>query len=367
LGFAAGCSENSAQQAPAQVELDGGLATCPDAAPVADGGCTSMREVSGPQGSVRPRYFVARISYAPPGAKVQGCASVSSIDYRGGSSMGTLLSIEASFVDGYDAIARVPPPGNSTLDTFAYQAEGAGLSVDKPEGVGIEYKGSCKTDGVDHDSDLLELWFNPRVDLTIGSDAIAWTLDLSAPATHMTLSLESLKHPEMLTQAAHAKLDALGVSTQDLADIAAQDPFSAAAPEPPDPSRFVLLKAGLLNPVPFEPSGPDSIGPTITFDVATAPQTTPFERAAVSYTVPATVEGDQDFSARLREVSKDVDHWTWTSASHRETRRSDELVAEIVAGSPGPDYRGPISLGVYYDAIYRSFTFIPFTPHPPQR
>lgn len=323
---------------------------------------SGVNEVSG---SVRPLYFVGRVMYAAPASKSALCPKFgsvedvggSSVEYLGGSTLGTVLSADESFVE--PDVVQVRAPESQRLRQFYWlTTDGRGIDIAKPQGFPLFYKSSCNTDGVDLGRDTIEVWLRPKVDITISDDGISWTLDVTGPDP-LAISVAGLEHPEKLLPTFDGDLKGLGIDLRDLPDVIAVHPFANGVGETLDSKRFVLVDGGWPNPVPFLPSSPDAPGPTVELEVDVSPRADPFEPATVSYTVPMVVEGSVAFARRLKEVVKDTEHWTWTNSSHRETQQSEEGVARIRVASPSAKYSGPSHMRVYYDTIFRSFAFVP--------
>jgi hypothetical protein len=109
-----------------------------DAGGSVEAGASEVVEVTG---SVRPLYFVGRVVYAAPASKFQPCPAISSVEdvggssveYLGGSTLGTVLSADESFVE--PDVVQVRAPESLRLRQFYWLAtDGRGIDIAKPQG-----------------------------------------------------------------------------------------------------------------------------------------------------------------------------------------------------------------------------------------
>jgi hypothetical protein len=319
-------------------------------------------------GTVRPKYLVLTVLYAPPGTK--GGKSSSSVSYSEGSSTGTTTSASKSFAQNYSVsvTAKGGFLGGQTA-TFGY-----GRSSTRTDSEDIK-KSTTSTitvtgppeDGINHDADVIYLWLNPKIDLTFSPPMAQWTFADIPIVDIQFVYVGWLKDPSQFAQDAPGvvqRLQLYGITPQDYPEIlrtAAIDEqiiqtcFPGILSRPctilPDPARYLLLRKSF----PYEPPRCATC-PVLpmTMIASTTDTTSTGSSVQKSYKVGATISGNFDVLALKSDNS-----WTWTYTSSRTDSTTNSESASVTVGGPSFGYTGPTDMLVYYDTIYKSYLFVP--------
>lgn len=306
--------------------------------------------------TLQPKYFILTVVYAPPGT--QGGSSTSSVSYGSGSTTGTTTSSTKTFKQSYSitATAGVGFLGNggSVGVSFGYARNGTdtqSLAITKTKSTTIEDTGPS-TDGVDHDHDLIYLWLNPTIKVTVNNQQAAWSISDGGTADIQYVYVGWLKDPsKMPTGVAHV-LQHYGLTTEDYANILKVDPF-ADGPHPVS-SRYVALNTTF----PYEPpySANDSV-PTYNFMLSGNSTSTTTSSVENDYKVGLDIKTGASFIASASLENKD--DWEWDNTSSKSDATGTNQSAAVTVGGPAFGYTGPTDMGVWYDRIYKTFMFRP--------
>src|SRR5579871_1928342 len=152
--------------------------------------------------TLAPRYFVLTVIYAPPGT--QGGMSTSNVTYGSGSTTGTTTSATQAFKQSYSVTATVGAGilgnGGSVGVSFGYNHNATNnqqLAITKTASTTITDTGPS-TDGINHDHDLIYLWLNPTIDVTINNKAAAWSISGAETADIQYVYVGWLKDPSQM-------------------------------------------------------------------------------------------------------------------------------------------------------------------------
>ncbi len=210
-------------------------------------------------GTVRPKYYVVTVIYAPPGTN--GGRSSSSVAYANGSTEGSTVSSSSSFRDSssltistsgsLDLIGQAS--ASLTLDSSHNQSDSRSLDIRMSSSSEINDPGPA-SDGVDHNHDLIYLWLNPLLQVKLFSGAngrvtsVNWGLLPNGPTILTYVYVGWLKNPSQMPPGEAQLLQSHGITTADYAQILKVDPYASSQPvfssgrnPAPDPHRYQSL------------------------------------------------------------------------------------------------------------------------------
>lgn len=305
-------------------------------------------------GTAIARYMVLTVIYSPPGTN--GGKSSSSVDYGNGSLTGSTTSISSSFKDGLDISASVgggksDGSASGSLD-FGFSkttTDSSSIDIKKSETFDISTSGPA-ADGINHDEDLIYLWLNPQLTVTIDPwNNLNWELGIQGPQMVIQyLHVGWLKNPSTMPAGLQQQLSAAGLTADDYAVILTADPFASGSGAI-DPNRFVPttftfpynppLNSG--DPVPLQKL---ALQNTLTYTTSHSVQT----QFGVSLTGSVPVLGS---------VLKAVGQLQWTNTSSSGSTNQTTQTATVVVGGPAFGYSDGADVQVYWDTIYNSFMF----------
>jgi hypothetical protein len=313
-------------------------------------------------GTLAPRYFILTVVYAPPGT--QGGKSTSSVTYGSGSTTGTTTSATKTFKQSYSITATagvgILGNGGSVGVSFGYgrnSTDTQALNITKATTSTIQDVGPS-TDGIDHDHDLIYLWLNPTVNVTLTGKQAAWSISGAGTAEIQYVYVGWLKHPDQLPPGVAQIFQKHGLTAQDYANILKQDPF-ANGPGTVG-ARFKPLNTTFPYEPPFSASDPV---PTYSFSVTDSSVTTNTSSVENDYKVELDIKTGANFIASASLENKDS--WEWDNTSSKSDSATATQSAAVTVGGPSFGYTGPTDIEVYYDAIYKTFMFRALDPSQP--
>lgn len=328
------------------------------------GPCEVPDDPPPPSGYGRPKYKVLTVVYAPPGK--QGGGSTSSVSYGNGSTWGSTTTCKNGFKQQYTTTV-------SATGGFLGESSGSlifGYGRSSTDSTATEIKKSSSTtislggpsvDGIDHDRDLIWLWLNPKLRVSLPTaTAIEWKLDNSEPMDIQYVYVGHLKDPSQMPPGVAQRLAYYGITTADYAEILEADPY-AYGPVPVS-SRYVSLNTTFPYEPPYAPGDPV---PTLNFTATYSSTNTSGSEVVNEYTAGVTWEGGLDFISLVQAKLKVESKWTWTDTKSLSTATGTMESASVTIGGPAFGYTGPTDMGVYYDLLYKSFLFVPIEGAPP--
>ncbi len=328
------------------------------------GPCEVPDDPPPPSGYGRPKYKVLTVVYAPPGK--QGGGSTSAVSYGNGSTWGSTTTCEDGFKQEYTTTV-------SATGGFLGESSGSlifGYGRSSTDSKATEIKKSSSTtislggpsvDGIDHDRDLIWLWLNPKLRVSLPTaTAIEWKLDNSEPMDIQYVYVGHLKDPSQMPPGVAQRLAYYGITTADYAEILEADPYAYGAV--PVSSRYVSLNTTFPYEPPYAPGDPV---PTLNFTATYSSTDTSGSEVVNEYTSGVTWEGGLDFISLVQAKLKVESKWTWTDTKSLSTATGTEESASVTIGGPAFGYTGPTDMGVYYDLLYKSFLFVPIDGAPP--
>ena len=336
---------------------------------------------------LQPKFMVLGLVYAPPGctssASMQ-CNGSSSVDYAGGSSLGSKFAVDDSFKAGMkittDALGGAGSAGVSAGFSVT-QSDSSSYAVTKS--ASLELKSSGNADGIDHGQDMFILLLNPTVTLSREGANLYWHPGYAGPSmARYEVYVSELRNPSTMRPLIAAEFKKLGFTTQDYQTILCLDPFGgsviaggrigirpigcgrpAATTGAPssalDPRRFRPTSWS----IPYEPplQSPNCNNgicncPAITITLKNDFVDEESTGAEGEYTVGLTT------SIGIPKVWDLKTQWnfTWTSSSTTTSTTDSSQSASATIACPSVNYNGPTLMQVYWDALYGSFLFVPY-------
>jgi len=309
-------------------------------------------------GTLAPRYYVLTVVYAPPGTQGTG---QSSVGYSQGSSTGSTTSSSKSVKNEFSLSfeRKIGSKENNVSIGGSFEWDKS-----KTDGTATEIKKTNKStnavsgpaiDGIDHDHDIIYLWLNPKITISILQSAkkVSWTFDGSETADIQHLFVGWLKDPSKLPPGVRQALERNGITPEDYADILKSDAFADGS-MPAASARYVPLRTTF----PYEP--PLAAGdPVPTSTYALDNSTTVTDTHSHSNDIKVGVKVDGSFLNEIwKFTAKDAVTWTWTCGTTTSTGTMQS--ASVTIGGPSFGYTGPTDIAVYYDLDYQTFAFAPF-------
>ena len=348
----------------------------------------------GTSGSLYPKYQIVGLTYAPPGTK-------SSVTYSNGFLQGTSTSNESSWKNALGVKVQLTTgadlfgilTGNSTTIISANWTQSASsnssLSIQQQLTSGLTVDGppliSGMDQGVDHDYDIVYVWLNPAVLLSLTGNAVVTSgyyyddRDGETPETCngriysgvtgmdvVPLTIGQLRGTQPITdQCLQVRISrpwdtALGgLTADDFLEIASVDPFydnPSFNPNTDTSGRYDV------------PAGPtiftfvEGSGTPQNYVSSYNTTSTKGQSASTSYSVgysiagqvSATWVGSIQAKLTLSDTYTTTDQWSQTITNG--ASQSDSFT--IVPPAAGT-YAGATNIQVWKDNIYGSFMFFP--------
>jgi hypothetical protein len=342
----------------------------------------------GTSGYVGLKYQVVGLAYAPPGAK-------SSVAYADGYLNGTSTSITQAFTAGVSVTGTLAgggdlfgilQAGSTETNTIGFSQEEDTtntISIVEQDSTGESVPGPLASNaGVDHDYDIIYVWLNPDVSLTVFPPS---TVDFNGyawdPADTITgpdivfLTVGQLKGTQTIESSLLARLARTwdsslgGLTAADYAAIANADPFVANPsfnPNTDTSGRFEFPQVNgqpqdlIVNYIPAATGG-QPITNTYTSNYTST--SVSGQGSKETFTVAAAVTGSVSASFFASVYSKLAATTTFTYTnqwSHTVTAGASQSANFTIVGPLSTDgYTGPTAMQVWKDNIYGSFMFYP--------
>lgn len=273
---------------------------------------------------------------------------------------GTTTSLSSSFKVGFDISATLGSKakdsslsGSGGLD-FGYSnttTNTSSLDLKKSASTEISVSGPG-ADGINHDEDLIYLWLNPQVNITVDPrNNLNWELDVNGPLmTIQFVHVGWLKNPGTMPPALQQRLSAAGLTAADYANILAVDPFASGATAI-DPNRFAAVNFTFPYNPPLNATDPVpvmkyNLTNSATYGTGTSTQTQ--TSASLLGSIASAVGSALKASLQLQ----------WTNISSSGTTNQTTQSATAAIGGPAYGFSGPSDdIEVYWDTVYNSFMF----------
>ncbi len=318
-------------------------------------------------GTLRPKFLVLSVIYAPPGSAGKGGGS--SVDYGTAATTGVNVSTSSSFKSDLSTQASAslgtPLTGSLQLDASVSSSDSTGSSVSldlkKKSSSDIRVSGPA-TDGIDHNKDEIWVMLSPIVNVTTTGNAVTWSIGADSATLPQFARVEWLKNPSSMPADVARAFTAAGFTDADYKTLLARDPFAyypgrgpGAAQNvpalPPDPARYLLRDYLTYEPDDLQTSQVY----TLSNDSTTTSTTTAQDQVSLGLSITAS----GGFTDWLKVSLKDSASWTWTNGStHADSTDWSESASATVV-NPSLSYSGATDIAVYWDTIYRTFLFMP--------
>ena len=345
----------------------------------------ACQEQTTPPVTLHPRYMVLGIIYAPPGctssANMQ-CNGSSSVDYAGGSALGTKVAVKDSFKVGFsitvDGLGALGSAGASA--GFAgTQTDSSSVAITKTGSLDLKAPGNA--DGIDHGQDQFILVLNPTVTLRKQNGNLYWQPGYDGPSmARYEVYVSELRNPASMRPSVAAVLKARGFTTDDYQTILKLSPFGGCVVTGGGIGTLpcggtVATTGGLspgLDPTRFRPTAwsipyePPLQSPSCNNGICNCPATT--INLKNEFVNENSHEAESEYTVNLNTSIGVPEVWdlktswsfTWTDTSTNTSTTDSTQSASATIACPSVNYTGPTFMQVYWDSLYGSFVFVPY-------
>lgn len=351
-------------------------------------------------GFINPKYVVVGVEYAPPGSQ-------SSATYSSNTVVGSSISVANSFATSVSQSISLSSGTGSPTGIFGFQSSqtatqtnsytqendtSSSVAVSQTTSRSTSIAGNTAPAGVNHDFDIIFVWLNPIIKLSVGPSAsqVQWNgygYDLNDTAASPDMEVIGLQvgwlngHISIPTCApgggcvsdrlarawAQNNVDGSGpgLTNTDLANILAADPFS-------NPNYALTFPSGSNTTTDgrFTACSNSSCSTTIDFETGQtngysqgySTTTTQSQGSKFTYQQTYSIERQWQgtvFAQHLTLDLKNSTQLTWTSQFTQSTNNSHGQTASFSIVGPPAGYTGPAEFVVYQDNLYGTFMFHP--------
>jgi hypothetical protein len=328
------------------------------------------------------KFMVLGIIYAPPGCTSTAstaCGDKGSVDYAGGSSLGSKVSVKDSFkLEAKESLDLGGVFGADGGFTFS-QADSSSFSVTKA--AGLEIKASGNADGIDHGQDLFILALNPTVTVREQNGNLYWKPGYDGPSlVRYQVYASELRNPATMRPAVASEFANRGLVTEDYQTILSLDPFGGTVASSSG-SRHGIDTAivGGIHEVSTG-TGPALDGRRFRVTAWSLPYVPPLQSPACNGGVCAcssttimlknefvsekTGENETEYSVGISSGFgswlKASETFTWTTSSSTTSTTDSSQSASATLVCPSINYTGPTNVQVYWDSLFGTFLFMPY-------
>lgn len=326
-------------------------------------------------GTIFPKYQVLGVDYAPPGSR--SSVTYSASFSRGGStSIGNSFNTQTSVTVSQSGEFKIGPAkaSLSTSITGLYSqgtdsTTGNSWSITTTGG-DIIYGPASSSVGIDHNYDVIWVWLNPAVNLTLsGPASITWggfAFNPADPVNEMDvipLYVYELKDPSLMPANVAARLarswdPALGgLTTADFAAILDSHPFAnnpSYDPNADTTGRFTLMGGQTFNYVPAIP-GAQPV--TQTFSSTAQSGSNTANGSQVTRSVTMSIGGSAEFLSKVSVELKNTRTYTSTTRATTSNSTSETATLSITGPQASDNYTGPTAIQIWRDNVYGSYMF----------
>lgn len=368
-----------------------------DAQVLITGGDTSSGPTAGTElltyavesGGIKPKYTVVAVVYAPPGSgsivmynESKLASSTSSFEalVSSGVSVSTVSSIGAK-VDRFGLTKTL-----TTTSGYTFSSDSSS-SFTFMRGTSNTIKASGPLNsavGVDHDYDLIYIWFNPVANVTIPqniSNALIWTGYSYDPADQNSVGMPDiigipvicLKNPYLaascsrygtFTDRTWDKSGQGKLTLSDYANILKSDPFVLDPnynPQTDSALRYNVQSGTVQYSVPAPGQGAQQYSSTLTISNETKAASTISNAYNVGFTLDTAF-----FASFITHIAQDLKtsvsrSWTDKSSVANMGTIASQASYTVTTPSASDNYLGPITFNAWLDNIYQTFMF--FSPN----
>lgn len=332
-------------------------------------------------GILSPKYIVLAVTYAPPGAS-------SYVNYSNSTSQSTSTSVSKTFTDQTSLSVTMGASTNFGIfaaDTSATASTSYSQEKDSSSSValsttttyGRQIPGpSSSAQGVNHAYDIIWVWLNPLVNMSINPDnSLNWNgysydssdiNEMDIVPLYVTWLQNPQTMPADVVNVLARSWDTSGtggLTTADYATILARDPMLNASfnPNTDASGRFDLQAGHDFNYVP-PPAGGQPV--TETYSLSTQATSTAGQGSSDTYQVGLGFDLKFKtglFFAKVKTEIKVDNTATWVNKwSSLSTSTSGQQASLSVTGPATSDnYTGPTRFEVWRDNVYGTFMFYP--------
>lgn len=329
-----------------------------------------------------PKYLVLAVTYAPPGSR-------SNVTYSNSTAQGTSTAISKTFTDqtslsvtmGASVKFGIFNAGTSATASTSYTQEkdsSTSVSLNSTTSYGRQIPGPASSAlGVDHRYDVIWVWLNPVVNISINPDnSLNWngfsydSQDINEMDV-VPLYVSWLQNPStMPADVANAlartwdSTGSGGLTNSDYVTILARDPLAGNAsfnPNTDTSGRFDLEGGQVFNYSP-PPAGGQPI--TETYSIAYQSTSSTGQGASDTYSVGLAVDAKFNTGLIIAKVDTEIklsNTATWVNKwSSTATSTVGQTAALSITGPATSDnYTGPTRFQVWKDNVYGTFMFYP--------
>lgn len=313
--------------------------------------------ISYTQGTVRPRYHINTLIYAPPGSRNDSPdLPPSSVTYSDGSTTGTTNSVTKSFTQGVTASASVSFPAESGSLSAEWsksttESSTDSVAINKSRGDSISQDGSREHDGIDHSSDKFVLWLNPKLTgYTDNLGNVEWEVGVDGEIMKIIdVTVAELQNPSLMTSSKKNALDVAGLTAEDYEEILSTNGF-LNTDRPIDLDRYIPCNKTIDYTNDRDRHGHGISGTqTGTISTSQLSQRVLSNSTAVSYSVKAETSGFVSTSVGV--------NFSWTNTNESGSSEETTQTATYSISPPSPEWGGSAMIYVYWDRIFQTFAF----------
>lgn len=319
-------------------------------------------------GTIKPKYLVLLVAYAPPGTN--GGKSISSVSYSSGSSAGTSTTVSQTFKSGMSSsvdASFLGIGGGNSFEATTSKTDSTSVDIKKSTNLTIKIDGPS-ANGIDHNRDYIYLWLQPQITLSLTSISAVWSFSGQGTALIQYVQagwlsdscLQNQNQPGCMPSSVYQTLTNLGLNNDDFKEIRTHDVLLNNGSL--DPARFTPLTTSFTYEPPTSPSDPV---PTTQVILTNESTTTTGQKVSDDYKVTTSISGDENFLNLVKVNMKSSNTLEWTNESSTSQTTGNSQTASATIGGPSSDYPvGPTMIQVYYDQVYKTFAFAPIAIPP---
>lgn len=336
-------------------------------------------------GFIKPKYMVVGMYYDPPGQKssvvytngfVNGTVTSSSNSYANTESLTVSLTVNVG-VEVLDAKATDSYTAAITGQWAQTTTDSQTVTVSQTQTLGYTLPGpSASKDGIDHGEDVVWVWVNPEVSITlvqnIGVTVNGYFFDPTDPLQAMDvvhLTINELQNPALIPQDLMDRINRIWdpaggpLNSADFADIANTDPYVANASYDPqtDTSGRFTDTGVTVDYTPTDGSGQGQAS-SQAYNVSTSSLTATTHSQSDShsnqFTVDETLSGAL-FGENAKYAFKSSYTYKQTNTSSTTTNKGKNQSATATIFQPlyTDGYTGPTAIKIYRDEVYGTYMF----------
>lgn len=302
-------------------------------------------------GTLRPKYQVMTVVYAPPGTA--GGASTSQVVYSSSSSAGTTSSISKSLNKSLSVSATVGDEsavsGSASFSASRTETDTSSIDIQKSHSFDLTVGGPAE-DGINHELDQIWLCLNPLYTITADNwSNVSWAMGVDGSEMRIQyVYVGWLKNPSKMPSNVRATLDKAGLTTDDYAQLLSTHPFASGTTI--DKNRYM----GTGQSFPYNPPyGPDYTVPVQTYTQENSITVSESRTVEVQYGVSVKMTQGIEGVFSLEQTAS----MQWTNTNTTGSSSSKSQSASVSVGGPSYGYTGPTDVLVYWDTVYNTFMF----------